>query len=59
MLGHDVDRRGPIRRLCKIDVQPVVSGDELRYDKIIPLGGCFEERRTSIYVSVVDVELHA
>ena len=59
ILGRDVELRRPICRLCKIDFQPAVSGDELRYDKIISLGGCFEERRTSIYVSVVDVGLHA
>ena len=39
ILGRDEEWRCPICRLCKIDV--LVSGDELRYDKDVPLGGCF------------------
>jgi hypothetical protein len=46
-------RRRPIRLHRKIDVavNVAVGGDKLRYDESMPLGGYFEERRASIYVS--------
>ena len=40
---------------CKIDV--TWGRVELRHNRIMPVEDCFEQRRASIYVSVVDVGL--